>query len=101
MPRPIDPSSSYKISIHAYSSHRYASTQPACIDTLPQNLEVIVYTLEGHMPVYYRSFSGNVPDSRSLSVILEDLRQANFKDVVLVTDRGYESIRSFEVKPVL
>ncbi len=68
---------------------------------LPQTLEVIVYTLEGHMPVYYRSFSGNVPDSRSLSVILEDLRQANFKDVVLVTDRGYESIRSFEVKPVL
>lgn len=32
MPRPIDLSRTYKVSIHAYSNYRYASTQPAFID---------------------------------------------------------------------
>lgn len=64
---------------------------------LPQTLEVVVYTLDGHMPVYYRSFAGNTPDSRSLSVILQDLKQAGFKRVILITDRGYESIRNLEL----
>ena len=33
---------------------------------LEQTVEVVVYTLSGHMPVYYRTFPGNIPDSRSL-----------------------------------
>jgi transposase len=37
-----------------------------------------------------------MPDSRSLAPILKDLEHAGFKDVVLVTDRGYESIRNLE-----
>lgn len=64
---------------------------------LPQTLEVVVYTLDGHMPVYYRSFAGNTPDSRSLAVILADLEQAGFQRLVLITDRGYESIRNLEL----
>lgn len=64
---------------------------------LAQTLEVVVYTLEGHMPVYYRTFAGNTPDSRSLETILHDLEHAGFKDVVLITDRGYESIRNLEL----
>lgn len=64
---------------------------------LPQTLEVVVYTLDGHMPVYYRTFAGNTPDSRSLETILHDLDNAGFKDVVLITDRGYESIRNLEM----
>ena len=64
---------------------------------LPQTVEVVVYTLNNHMPVYYRTFPGNIPDSRSLSVILADLKYAGFKDVVLITDRGYESIRNLEM----
>jgi transposase len=67
-------------------------------DRLPleQTTEVVVYTLSSHMPVYYRTFPGNMPDSRSLDVILADLGHAGFKDLVLVTDRGYESLRNLE-----
>lgn len=64
---------------------------------LPQTMEVVVYTLEGHMPVYYRTLPGNTPDSRSIETILQDLKAAGFKDVVLITDRGYESIRNLEM----
>jgi len=64
---------------------------------LAQTLEVVVYTLDGHMPVYYRTFAGNTPDSRSLETILHDLEHAGFKDVILITDRGYESIRNLEI----
>jgi len=67
-------------------------------DRLPleQTTEVVVYTLSSHMPVYYRTFPGNMPDSRSYDVILTDLEHAGFKELVLVTDRGYESLRNLE-----
>ena len=64
--------------------------------SLEQTIEVVVYTLSSHMPVYYRTFPGNMPDSRSLEVILADLDHAGFKDLVLVTDRGYDTIRNLE-----
>jgi len=64
--------------------------------TLEQTLEVVVYTLSSHMPIYYRTFPGNMPDSRSLETILNDLEHAGFKDLVLITDRGYESLRNLE-----
>jgi len=63
---------------------------------LEQTTEVVVYTLSSHMPVYYRTFPGNMPDSRSLETILKDLAHAGFKDLVLITDRGYESMRNLE-----
>lgn len=64
---------------------------------LPQTMEVVVYTLSSHMPVYYRTLPGNTPDSRSLETILQDLKAAGIKDIVLITDRGYESIRNLEM----
>jgi len=63
---------------------------------LEQTTEVVVYTLSGHMPVYYRTFPGNMPDSRSLDTILTDLDHAGFKDLVLITDRGYDTLRILE-----
>ena len=33
---------------------------------LPQTNEVVVYSLSSHMPVYYRTFPGNMPDSRAI-----------------------------------
>jgi hypothetical protein len=67
-------------------------------DRLPleQTTEVVVYTLSSHMPVYYRTFPGNMPDSRSLETILTDLDHAGFEDLVLVTDRGYDTLRILE-----
>lgn len=80
---------------HSLSDIRYGKNKDHL--PLPQTLEVVVYTLDGHMPVYYRTFAGNTPDSRSLETILHDLDHAGFKDVVLITDRGYESIRNLEI----
>jgi len=63
---------------------------------LEQTIEVVVYTLSSHAPVYYRTFPGNMPDSRSLDTILADLDHAGYKDLVLVTDRGYDTLRNLE-----
>ena len=64
---------------------------------LPQTKEVVAYTLSSHMPVYYRTFQGNMPDSRSLPIIFSDMEHAGFKGVIYVTDRGYESLRNLEM----
>ena len=63
---------------------------------LPQTTEVVVYTLSSHTPVYYRTFPGNMPDSRSLDVVLADLDHAGFDDLILITDRGYDTLRNLE-----
>ena len=57
---------------------------------LKQTVEAVAYTLTEHMPVYYRSFPGNTPDSRGLQTILTDLRHAGFKDIILMTDQEME-----------
>ena len=64
--------------------------------SLEQTLEVVVYSLESHMPIYYRTFPGNIPDSRSMETILTDLSHAGFPKVILVTDRGYDSLANME-----
>ena len=65
---------------------------------LPQTNEAVVYSLKTHMPVYYRMFAGNVPDSRTLGMIYTDLEHAGFADlnIPMVTDRGYEKIETLE-----
>lgn len=63
---------------------------------LPVTTEVVVYDLDTHMPIYYRTFPGNIPDSRTVGTILKDLREAGFPSIILITDRGYESIRNLE-----
>ena len=55
-----------------------------------------MYTLSGHMPVYYRTFPGNMPGSRSLDTILTDLDLAGLNGLVLVTDCGYDTLRNLE-----
>ena len=64
---------------------------------LRQTTDVIVYDLSTHMPIYYRTFPGNIPDSRSVGIILKDLADAGLPKVVLITDRGYESVRNLEM----
>jgi transposase len=63
---------------------------------LPQTMEIVVYSVSSHMPVYYRTFPGNMPDSRSIDVILADLEHAGFSNLILITDRGYETIQNLE-----
>lgn len=63
---------------------------------LEQTNEVVVYDLNAHMPIYYRTFPGNIPDSRSIETILLDLKHAGFPKIILITDKGYESLQNLE-----
>ena len=64
---------------------------------LKQTLEVIVYSLTSHLPIYYLELPGNMPDSRKIEMIVTELEHAGFKNVILITDRGYESMKNLEV----
>ena len=58
---------------------------------LRNTVEVVVYSLTTHEPVYYRSFPGNTSDMSTIRTILADLEALEIKDVVFITDRGYSS----------
>ena len=63
---------------------------------LEQTTSLVVYSLATHMPVYYREFPGNIPDSRSVETLLTEVEHAGFPRVVFITDRGYESVQNME-----
>ncbi len=65
-------------------------------DNLPQTIESVVYSLKKHAPIYFRSFQGNTPDSRSLDVMAYELEAAGFKNLIFITDRGFETIKNLE-----
>ena len=64
---------------------------------LPVTMEVVAYSVTSHMPVYYRTFPGNFPDARSIELICSDMKEAGFKDFIMVTDRGYSSVKNLEL----
>ncbi len=64
---------------------------------LRQTVEAVVYSLTSHMPIYYKELPGNMPDSRTVEMILAELEHAGFRNLVLITDRGYESMRNLEL----
>ena len=63
---------------------------------LRQTLEVVVYSLTSHMPIYYRELPGNMPDCRTIELIMKELEHAGFRNLALITDRGYESMKNLE-----
>lgn len=62
-----------------------------------QTLEVVVYSPTSHMPIYYKELPGNMPDCRTVGLIMRELEHAGFKNLVLNTDRGYESMKNLEL----
>lgn len=64
---------------------------------LRQTLEVVVYPLTSHMQIYYRELPGNMPDCRTFELIMKELEHAGFKNFVLITDTGYESMKNLEL----
>jgi len=64
---------------------------------LPQTVEVVVYSLDAHEPVYYNTFPGNINDHRTMDIIRADLTHAGLAHSVTVTDRGYETIQTLEL----
>ncbi len=62
-----------------------------------QVMELVVYSLTSHMPIFYKELPGNIPDSRTTEEALLELEHAGFNNLVLITDRGYESLKNFEL----
>ena len=60
-------------------------------EQLQNTLEVVVYSLDTHEPIYYRAFAGNENDSRTLRTIITDLQKLGCTDLMVVFDRGYET----------
>jgi len=64
---------------------------------LRQTVEVVVYSLASHMPIFYMELPGNMPDSRTVELIMKELEHAGFHNLILITDRGYESMKNLEL----
>lgn len=63
---------------------------------LPATPNVVVYSLTDHVPVYYRTFAGNTHDAGTVDVILTDLKEAGFKNFILMMDRPYSSLENID-----
>ena len=59
-------------------------------------LEVVLYSLTTHEPVYYRSFPGNAPDARTVFSISSDMASLGVKDFTTIYDRGYSSEDNYD-----
>ena len=66
-------------------------------DRLPQVNDLVVYGLLSHMPVYYRQLPGNLPDTRTVDVLVTELEHAGFGEMPLLMDRGYSSTGALEL----
>ena len=64
----------------------------------PVTLEVVVYSLGNHIPVYQRTLPGNTPDSKTVELLLSDLKEIGLQQsLVLIFDRGYYSLKNLEL----
>lgn len=60
-------------------------------DDLPCTLEVYVYSLTTHEPIYYKRMPGNTSDMVTIRIIITDLKELGIRedDLTFMTDRGY------------
>ena len=56
---------------------------------------LLVYDMTDGMPVYYRKMPGNIPDTRTMRITLQELKNSEFANMSLVLDRGYVSDEVF------
>ena len=60
-------------------------------DMLPQLNLLLVFGEESGLPFYYRKLAGNIPDSKTVKHLLEDLDILGFGKTKFVMDRGFYS----------
>lgn len=60
-------------------------------DKLPQINLLLVFGEKSGLPFYYRKLAGNIPDSKTVSHLLEDLDILGFGKAKFVMDRGFYS----------
>lgn len=60
-------------------------------DKLPQINLLLVFGEKSGLPFYYRKLAGNIPDSKTVKHLLEDLDILGFGKVKFVMDKGFYS----------
>lgn len=60
-------------------------------DRLPQLNLALIFGQESNLPFYYRKLAGNIPDSKTINRLLEELDILGYSKVKLVMDRGFYS----------
>ena len=60
-------------------------------DKLPQINLLLVFGEKSGLPFYYRKLAGNIPDSKTVKHLLEDLDILGFGKTKFVVDRGFYS----------
>lgn len=60
-------------------------------DRLPQFNLALVFGQESNLPFYYRKLAGNIPDTKTIRRLLEELDIFGYSNVKLVMDRGFYS----------
>ena len=60
-------------------------------DQLPQINLLLLFGQKSNLPFYYRKLAGNIPDVKTMRVLLCDLVALGYPKVKLVTDRGFYS----------
>lgn len=73
---------------------RWGNNKDNC--ELQNTLEVVVYSLTNHEPIYYRTFAGNENDARTLRTIVSDLKALDCREIMIIFDRGYETEENIE-----
>ncbi|MBR1708367.1 MAG: hypothetical protein IJ719_06015 [Clostridia bacterium] len=63
---------------------------------LPVTLEVTVYSMKQHIPVYTTTLQGNMNDSRSVDIIIADLKEMKLNNYVLIMDRAYATLKNLK-----
>jgi len=60
-------------------------------DRLPQLNLTLVFGEKSNLPFYYRKIAGNIPDSKTVRRLLEELDILGYSKLKLVMDRGFYS----------
>lgn len=58
-------------------------------DKLKQLNLMVMYDMASELPVHYRNLPGNIPDSRTLRLLIEELKAEDFNNFGLILDRAY------------
>jgi transposase len=61
-------------------------------DRLPQINLLLLFGEKSNLPFYYRKLAGNIPDVKTMRVLLRDLDVLGYPKVKLVADRGFYSV---------
>ena len=63
-------------------------------DKLPQFNLALVFGEQSNLPFYYRKLAGNIPDVKTVKVLLSDLDSLGLQKLKLVMDKGFYSINN-------